>query len=139
MKTATIPKTPSQTGTNAFAFGARWLAPAAPTIALLVFLGATVAILWILFWHEAALQRNHLLRDVQAMEVTLTRELLADQQFADRLAFELADRKDANAYFALQTEEYLRVRPAIANISWNAADNGAPTPTLCASGRAWKS
>jgi two-component system, LuxR family, sensor histidine kinase DctS len=106
-------------------FGARWLAPAAPTIALLVFLGATVAILWILFWHEAALQRNHLLRDVQAMEVTLTRELLADQQFADRLAFELADRKEANAYFALQAEEYLRVRPAIANLSWNAADNAS--------------
>jgi two-component system, LuxR family, sensor histidine kinase DctS len=104
-------------------FAARWLAPAAPTIALLVFLGATVAILWVLFWHESALQRNQLLRDVQAMEVTLTRELLADQQFTDRLAFELGDRKDANAYFSLQTEEYLRSRPAIANLSWNSPEN----------------
>jgi C4-dicarboxylate-specific signal transduction histidine kinase len=104
-------------------FATRWLAPAAPVIALLTFLGATIAILWVLFWHEGALQRNQLLRDVQAMEVTLTRELLADQQFTDRLAFELADRKDANAYFSLQTEEYLRSRPAIANLSWNAPEN----------------
>ena len=104
-------------------FNARWIAPAMPTLSLLAFLGATVAVLWILFWHEAALQRNQLLRDVQAMEVTLTRELLADQQFIDRLAFELAGRQAASAYFSLQAEDYLRNRPAIASLAWNAADN----------------
>ena len=76
-----------------------------PALALLAILGTTVAILLVLFWHESALQRNQLLRDVQTLEVTLTRELLADQQFVDRLAFELLERKDTNAYFLLQAEE----------------------------------
>ena len=94
-----------------------------PALALLAILGTTVAILLVLFWHESALQRNQLLRDVQTLEVTLTRELLADQQFVDRLAFELLERKDTNAYFLLQAEEYIRQRPGIANISWNSAVN----------------
>jgi C4-dicarboxylate-specific signal transduction histidine kinase len=102
---------------------ARWLTTAAPILTLLAILGATVAILWVLFWHESALQRNNLLRDVQTMEVTLTRELLADQQFADRLAFELADRSDQDAYFRLQSEEYLRLRPSLSVVAWNRADN----------------
>jgi C4-dicarboxylate-specific signal transduction histidine kinase len=108
---------------SATGFAARWVAPIVPALALLAILGTTVAILLVLFWHESALQRNQLMRDVQTIEVTLTRELLADQQFVDRLAFELAERKDANAYFALQAEEYIRQRPAIANISWNSASN----------------
>jgi C4-dicarboxylate-specific signal transduction histidine kinase len=108
---------------SAAGFAARWVAPIVPALALLAILGTTVAILLVLFWHESALQRNQLMRDVQTIEVTLTRELLADQQFLDRLAFELAERKDANAYFALQAEEYIRQRPAIANISWNSASN----------------
>jgi C4-dicarboxylate-specific signal transduction histidine kinase len=105
-------------------FAARWVAPIVPAMALLAILGTTAAILMVLFWHESALQRNQLMHDVQALEVTLTRELLADQQFVDRLAFELLERKDANAYFALQAEEYIRQRPAIANISWNSVANG---------------
>ncbi len=108
---------------GATGLAARWVAPIVPALALLAILGTTVAILLVLFWHESALQRNQLMRDVQTIEVTLTRELLADQQFVDRLAFELAERKDANAYFALQAEEYIRQRPAIANISWNSASN----------------
>ncbi len=109
----------AQRKSSAGGFAARWVAPILPALAVLAFLGTTIAILLVLFWHEAALQRNQLMRDVHTMEVTLTRELLADQQFADRLAFELGDRKDANAYFALQAEEYVRLRPAIVNISWN--------------------
>ena len=101
----------------------RWLAPAAPILALLAFLGATLAIMWILFGRESALQRNQLMRDIETMEITLTRELLADQQFIDRLAFELTNRLDAEAYFQLQTEEYLRRRPAITLFVWNAEDN----------------
>jgi len=108
---------------GAAGFVARWVAPIVPALALLAILGTTVAILLMLFWHESALQRNQLMRDVQTIEVTLTRELLADQQFVDRLAFELAERRDANAYFTLQAEEYVRQRPAIANISWNSASN----------------
>jgi C4-dicarboxylate-specific signal transduction histidine kinase len=104
-------------------FAARWVAPIVPALALLAILGTTAAILMVLFWHESALQRNQLMHDVQTLEVTLTRELLADQQFVDRLAFELLERKDANAYFALQAEEYIRQRPAIANISWNSTAN----------------
>jgi two-component system, LuxR family, sensor histidine kinase DctS len=115
--------TPTAVKAHSGARLARWLAPAAPTFALLAILGATVAILWVLFWHESALQRNHLLRDVQSMEVTLTRELLADQQFADRLAFELSDRPDKNAYFRLQSEEFLRLRGAISVVAWNDVDN----------------
>ena len=101
----------------------RWLAPAAPILALLAFLGATLAIMWILFGRESALQRNQLMRDIETMEITLTRELLADQQFIDRLAFELTNRLDAEAYFQLQTEEYLRRRPATTLFVWNAEDN----------------
>jgi two-component system, LuxR family, sensor histidine kinase DctS len=104
-------------------FAARWIAPIVPALALLAILGTTAVILMVLFWHEGALQRNQLMHDVQTLEVTLTRELLADQQFVDRLAFELLERKDANAYFALQAEEYIRQRPAIANISWNSTAN----------------
>jgi C4-dicarboxylate-specific signal transduction histidine kinase len=116
---------PASLGANFYkkGFAARWVAPIVPALSLLAILGTTAAILMVLFWHEGALQRNQLMRDVQTIEVTLTRELLADQQFVDRLAFELADRKDANAYFALQAEEYIRLRPAIANISWNSASN----------------
>jgi two-component system, LuxR family, sensor histidine kinase DctS len=124
MKSAGIFFTPKLSARiNATGFAARWVAPIVPALALLAILGTTVAILLVLFWHESALQRNQLMRDVQTIEVTLTRELLADQQFVDRLAFELAERKDANAYFALQAEEYIRQRPAIANISWNSASN----------------
>jgi C4-dicarboxylate-specific signal transduction histidine kinase len=116
---------PASLGANFYkrGFAARWVAPIVPALSLLAILGTTAAILQALFWHEGALQRNQLMRDVQTIEVNLTRELLADQQFVDRLAFELAERKDANAYFALQAEEYIRLRPAIANISWNSASN----------------
>lgn len=101
----------------------RRLAWVMPLFTLLIFLGATMALLWILFWHEAELQRNNLLRDVQSMEVTLTRELLADQQFADRLAFELSLRSDGDAYFLQRSEEYLRQRPAIALFAWTSTES----------------
>ncbi len=108
---------------GATGFAARWRAPIAPALALLAILAVTVTILLVLFRHENALQRNQLMRDMQSIEVSVTRELLADQQFVDRLAFELAERRDANAYFVLQAEEYVRQRPAIANISWNSVSS----------------
>lgn len=91
-----------------------------------VFLAFIAALLWILYRHDAELQRNHLLRDIQGVEVNLTRELLNDQKFLDELARELADNGMKEASFRAQTEDYQRRRPAITAIVWNKPDGSTP-------------
>lgn len=96
-----------------------WLLPWA-TAAL--FLGFLTALLWILYRHDAELQRSQLLRDIQGVEVNLTRELLDDQKFVDELARALLEAGMPEDTFRAATEDYQRRRPAIIAIIWNTAD-----------------
>ncbi len=91
-----------------------------------VFLAFIAAVLWILYRHDAELQRNHLLRDILGVEVNLTRELLDDQKFLDELARELAENGMKEASFRVQAEDYQRRRPAITAIIWNKPDGSTP-------------
>ncbi|MDX2217758.1 MAG: ATP-binding protein [Burkholderiales bacterium] len=99
-----------------------WLLPWA-TAAL--FLAFVIALLWILYRHDAELQRSQLLRDIQGVEVNLTRELLDDQKFLDGLARELLEAGMPADTFRASTEDYHRRRPAILAITWNATDGNS--------------
>jgi C4-dicarboxylate-specific signal transduction histidine kinase len=103
-----------------------WLLPWATAA---VFLAFIAALLWILYRHDAELQRNHLLRDIQGVEVNLTRELLDDQKFLEELAREMIESGMKEDSFRAQTEDYQRRRPAITAIIWNKPDGSTPWVT----------
>lgn len=96
-----------------------------PWLTAALFLAFLAALLWILYRHDAELQRSQLLRDIQGVEVNLTRELLEDQKFLDDLARELQDAGMPEDDFRAATEDYQRRRPAIVAIIWNAPDSTA--------------
>ena len=94
-----------------------WLAPG---VGLGLFVLVVVSLLWILHQHEVEVQRNNLMRDIQRVEVDLSRELIADQEFMDQLARAFALNTESEASLREHAEDYLRRRPAITSIAWNA-------------------
>ncbi len=94
-----------------------WLAPG---MGLVLFVLVIVSLLWVLQRHEVEVQRNNLMRDIQRVEVDLSRELIADQEFMDQLARAFALNAESETSLRTQAEDYLRRRPAITSIAWNA-------------------
>lgn len=96
-----------------------WLLPG---VMVALFLCVMILLLWMLYRHDAEVQRGRLLRDIQTVEVNLTRELLDDQQFVDQLARELVDQNLDEVAFRARTEDYVRRRHAILTLLWNRPD-----------------
>lgn len=105
--------------------GRFWLL-ALPWATAALFLAFIAALLWILYRHDAELQRSQLLSAIQGVEVNLTRELLDDQKFLDELARELLDNGMQENTFRASAEDYQRRRPAIEFILWNTAEGSTP-------------
>lgn len=93
-----------------------WLLPGA---LVLLFLSTILLLLWALYRHDTDMQRGQMLRDIQAVEVNITRELLDDQQFLDQLAREVTEQGLDEAAFRARTEDYVRRRPSITTLLWN--------------------
>lgn len=99
-----------------------WLLPWATAAFFMAFIAA---LLLILYRHDAELQKSQLLRDIQGVEVNLTRELLDDQQFLEELARELLENGMREDAFRAATEDYQRRRASILAVIWNAPDGSS--------------
>jgi C4-dicarboxylate-specific signal transduction histidine kinase len=104
-----------------------WLVPFA---ALALFVAAILALLWFVHRHESEIQLANLRRDTQYAELAITRNILAHQEFADRLAGALSAGQSAAALID-QAQAYLRQNSEIRNIVWSSADGmtGWSAPT----------
>lgn len=98
-----------------------WLVPG---VLIGLFPCVILLLLWMLYNHEAEVQRGNLLRDIQGIEINLTRELLDDQQFLEQLARDIADQGLTEDAFKARVEDYVRRRPAISALVWNLPQGG---------------
>lgn len=92
-----------------------------PFGALGLFVAAIAALLWFVHNHEAEIQLANLRRDTQYAELAIARNILAHQEFADRLAGALASG-ESNAGLAMQAQVYQQQNPEIRNIVWASHD-----------------
>ena len=97
---------------------AAWLLPYA---LLALFVAAILALLWFVHRHEREIEFNNLRRDTQLAELTVTRKLLAHQEFGDRLAGTLSSGITPET-LSEQAEAYLRQNPEVLNAVWTRDD-----------------
>jgi PAS domain S-box-containing protein len=103
---------PHLAGTNAWL----WFIPNATLVFFIFSMGA---LFWLLQRHELELQRNNLLRDSQWAEQTITRKLVADQDFLLGLAKDKAYGQLTEEEFDNRATQYLRQNPAMLDLIWN--------------------
>ncbi len=90
----------------------------APYVAVVVFALAMLTIVWMLQTQEALVERNALGRDVQWAERTMRTHFLANEDFLNELARDIASGTvDADA-FQLRTNQYLANNPELLNVVW---------------------
>ncbi len=101
-----------------------------PFTALALFVAAILVLLWFVHRHEAEIQLANLRRDTQYAELSITRKILAHQEFADRLAGAFASGQGA-ATLIDQAQAYQKQNPEIRNFVWSSADgmNGWTVPS----------
>ena len=92
-----------------------------PFTALALFVAAILVLLWFVHRHEAEIQLANLRRDTQYAELSITRKILAHQEFADRLAGAFASGQGAAALID-QAQAYQEQNPEIRNFVWFSAD-----------------
>ncbi|MCX9155847.1 PAS domain S-box protein [Niveibacterium sp. 24ML] len=90
----------------------------APYVAVVVFALAMLTIVWMLQSQEEVVERSALGRDVQWAERTMRTHFLANEEFLNELAREIAsDTLDSDA-FQLRTNQYLANNPELINVVW---------------------
>ena len=92
-----------------------------PFTALALFVAAILVLLWFVHRHEAEIQLANLRRDTQYAELSITRKILAHQEFTDRLAGAFASGQGAAALID-QAQAYQKQNPEIRNFVWFSAD-----------------
>jgi two-component system sensor histidine kinase DctS len=93
-----------------------------PFTALALFVAAILVLLWFVHRHETEIQLANLRRDTQYAELAITREILAHQEFADRLAGGIASGQSPGSMIE-QARAYQALNSEIRNVIWSSADD----------------
>ena len=89
-----------------------------PTVAVLVFIVAMAALLWMLQRHELDQQRNALMRDAQWAEQTIHLHLHGNQEMLVQLAKDLAQGALDADQFLVRASQHVANNPELSSIVW---------------------